>query len=146
MDLPEAGLEESGESLGGGAVDGQDVVLLGHGTLVVGDHEVVTGHGDGEPGEEGGDEPLAGQVWVVRGLEVQLGGGGEVQQYVTGKLLLRLVLPCDELALVNLGRVGSVNYSIISQIKAKIATINLISNLNGRPIPHSSPLIGAHYI
>lgn len=75
---PKAGFEQSSEGWGGGAVDRKQVVLLGNSTLVVGDHEVIVGHGDGQPVQDGGGEAPCGQGGIVRGREVQLGWSGEV--------------------------------------------------------------------
>ena len=75
---PKAGFEQSSEGWGGGAVDRKQVVLLGNSTLVVGDHEVIVGHGDGQPVQDGGGEAPCGQGGIVRWREVQLGWSGEV--------------------------------------------------------------------
>ena len=65
---------------GGGEVDGEEVVLLGHGAFVVVEEEVVAGDGDGEPGEDGGGEAPPGQLRVVLGAQLDCGGRGEVRQ------------------------------------------------------------------
>ena len=64
---PKAGFEQSSEGWGGDAVDRKQVVLLGNSTLVVGNHEVIVGHGDGQPVEDGGGEAPLGQGGIVRG-------------------------------------------------------------------------------
>ena len=74
----EAGLEKGGESWRGGTVDCEQIVLLRHRALVVGDHEVVVGHRDGQPVQDGGREPPLGQGRIVRGGETELCWSWEV--------------------------------------------------------------------
>ena len=74
----EAGLEKRGERRGGGAVDCEQVVLLRHRALVVGDHEVVVGHRDGQPVQDGGRETPLGQRGIVRRGETELCWSWEV--------------------------------------------------------------------
>ena len=70
---PEARLEQGreGSLCGRGpsaplTVYGKQVVLLGHSTLVVGDHEIVVGHGDGQSVEDGWAKALFSQEGIVR--------------------------------------------------------------------------------
>jgi len=74
----EAGLEKGGESWRSGAVDCEQIVLLRHRALVVGDHEVVVGHRDGQPVQDGGREPPLGQRGIVRRGETELCWSWEV--------------------------------------------------------------------